>query len=151
MIDPFTGEQLSSEPHESYAEMRARKRAERLAEIAAAEQAERTIDPLPALTSTARISNQHLVCPRCGEHETHVEKIRAGVRGEDTQPTIVDLDIVWGKLEFTPYSDEMYIERSRRRQWLELVIECEHCEGGTLVLAQHKGVTLVDYVLAAAR
>lgn len=146
-FDPFAAD-FQPESHEL---KRARARENRLAQVAAAREAERTISPLPALTSPNYGVNEYLRCPRCGALETHLEKIRAGIRGEDDQPTLVDLDIVSGSLTFTPYDDENHIERSSRRQWLELVIDCEHCEGGTLVLAQHKGVTLVKYILSAAR
>ncbi|WP_067842255.1 hypothetical protein [Nocardia lijiangensis] len=89
-----------------------------------------------------------LACPNCGWAYTHIDKVRAGVRTEDAPITFVELDIVEGQFGFKPRRYEGTETPSGRRQWLEIVIDCEQCAGGTLVLAQHKGVTQTRYIPA---
>lgn len=85
-----------------------------------------------------------LACPSCGWAYTHIDKIRAGVRREDRDVTAVELDMEEGRFTFEPYKGGE--TPSSRRHWLEIVIDCENCAGGTLVLAQHKGVTQTQFI-----
>jgi hypothetical protein len=87
-----------------------------------------------------------LACPSCGWAYTHIDKIRAGVRREDRLVTAVELDMEEGQFDFAPFEGDE--TPSSRRHWLEVVIDCENCPGGTLILAQHKGVTRTQYVPA---
>lgn len=88
-----------------------------------------------------------LACPACGFAYTHIDRVRAGVRREDRAVTAVELDLVEGQFSFAPNTGTQH---SSRRHWLEVVINCEGCPGGTLVLGQHKGVTEAQFVPAGS-
>lgn len=99
----------------------------------------------PILTYAANAGDDDLLaCPSCASEYTHIDKIRAGVRREDRDVTAVELDMEEGQFNFAPYQGGE--TPSSRRHWLEIVIDCEQCSGGTLILAQHKGVTQTRYI-----
>jgi hypothetical protein len=85
--------------------------------------------------------NDELICPWCDQEWTHVEEVKVGVRGEDKPPWLLTVNAVTGDITEMPGFEE----KSTRRQWVELVIDCEQCAGGTIVFAQHKGMTLVKF------
>ncbi len=100
-------------------------------------------DPILSYAPLGPSGGSDLACPSCGSEYTHVDKVRAGVRKEDGAVTAVELDLEAGQFNFAPFGDEE--TPSRRRHWLEVVIDCENCSGGTLTFAQHKGVTQMKY------
>lgn len=90
-----------------------------------------------------------MACPGCGGAYTHIDIVRAGVRKEDAPVVAVELDTQNGRFNFGPAPEPSGTDpRSSRRNWIELVIRCEGCDGGSLFLAQHKGVTRTRYVPA---
>jgi hypothetical protein len=86
--------------------------------------------------------NSELLCPWCGSEWTHIEVVKVGARGEDKPPWLLTIHAVSGKVEEMPAFEEV----SSRRQWVELVIDCESCKGGTIAFAQHKGMTLTKFL-----
>ncbi|MEU6563145.1 hypothetical protein [Nocardia nova] len=93
-----------------------------------------------------------MACPGCGGAYTHIDIVRAGVRKEDAPVVAVELDTENGRFDFAPTAEPTGVDdpRSSRRNWIELVIDCEGCAGGSLFLAQHKGVTRTRYMPAQA-
>ncbi|WP_146101028.1 hypothetical protein [Nocardia nova] len=91
-----------------------------------------------------------MACPGCGGAYTHIDIVRAGVRKDDAPVVAVELDTRNGRFDFAPADEPSGSNdpRSSRRNWIELVIRCEGCDGGSLFLAQHKGVTRTQYVPA---
>ena len=78
-------------------------------------------------------------CPFCGSEYTHVDSVTIGMRGREDGPAFVrTIDVMTGARS---EAEEPVLEFSRRRQWLEIHIDCEFCAGGSVALAQVKGVT----------
>lgn len=82
-----------------------------------------------------------LLCPFCGFEYVHLNVVNIGARGEDEPAYLITVDAVQAKVQESPSFSEPL---SARRQWIELVVDCEGCTGGSIVLAQHKGQTLVS-------
>ncbi len=102
----------------------------------------------PILVYSAEAESENgLACPGCGGATTNIDIVRAGVRREDQPVIAVELDTKDGRFDFStapePSGDD---PRSSRRNWVEIVISCENCDGGSLFLSQHKGVTRTNYV-----
>ena len=81
-----------------------------------------------------------MLCPSCAEPYVHIDEVVFSYRQEDKTPHKATFDAVDGVLRLHGAAPEEY---SSRRQWVGLVINCECCDGGMLVFAQHKGVTHV--------
>lgn len=82
-----------------------------------------------------------LHCPFCDGDYVHLDLVHIGARQEDKPPYRISVDAVAGTVDEAPAFGEPL---SRRRQWVELVVNCEFCPGGSVVLAQHKGQTEVS-------
>jgi hypothetical protein len=96
-------------------------------------------DPAPA---PLRFDHQPaLLCPFCNFEYVHINVVNVGARGEDGPPYRISVDAVAGNVNEEPEFGEAL---SSRRHWVELVVDCESCSGGSIVLAQHKGQTLVS-------
>lgn len=82
-----------------------------------------------------------LLCPFCGGDYTHVSLVKVGARREDEAPYLITVETVTGAVDEMPAFGEPL---SSRRGWVELTVDCEGCAGGSLLLAQHKGQTLLE-------
>ena len=86
-----------------------------------------------------------MLCPFCGANYTHLDEVSfgyresfGGPRREDAPVNTATFNARAGELRL---SSQRPVEYSGRRHWIELHVDCESCPGGTIVLAQHKGVT----------
>jgi hypothetical protein len=101
-----------------------------------------TTDPDGLLSPPLKFDYQpSLLCPFCGFEYVHLDVVNIGARGEDEPAYLITVDAVQAKVQESPSFSEPL---SARRQWIELVVDCEGCTGGSIVLAQHKGQTLVS-------
>ena len=94
-----------------------------------------------------------LVCPFCNDIATHLDQVSAGY------PSPSDYDegsfdyrtatfsAVTGEVTHGPLTE---LKNSSRRHWLEIHVNCETCPGGTIILAQNKGATMVSLVPVTA-
>ena len=98
------------------------------------------IPPEPAAAPLTFDHQPALKCPFCPSEYVHIELVHVGARREDQPPYLITVDAIAGQVRENP----AYEARSSRRQWVELVVNCEGCDGGSIVLAQHKGQTLVN-------
>lgn len=89
-----------------------------------------------------------LLCPSCGEAAVHVDVVRVAARREDQPPYMITVHAVAGLVNELPAYGE---QRSERRHWIELEVDCEHCPGGTVVLAQRRSATGVSFIPAQAQ
>lgn len=87
-----------------------------------------------------------LFCPFCGDITTHLDQVSAGYPSPSDYDTgsfeygTATFSAVTGKVTHGPLTKLKY---SSRRHWLEIHIGCENCPGGTIILAQNKGATMV--------
>lgn len=90
-----------------------------------------------------------LICPFCHEDMTHVDEASAGFySGSDYdngsyRANTATFNATNGTVENGTETDLTY---SSRRHWLEVHIDCELCDGGSIVFAQCKGATEVFLV-----
>jgi len=81
-----------------------------------------------------------LVCPQCGCACVHIDLVHVGTRTrENAAPFLVTV-----AADGTVTEQPAYEPRSERRQWVELVLECEDGCTTSVALAQHKGSTFVS-------
>jgi len=90
--------------------------------------------------------DNNLRCPNCGDvNGTHIDTVVIGARGEDAPVTRIVVDASAASVAMGPGGPGDGEHPSRRRHWIELVVGCEFCDGGSIVLAQHKGQTAVSF------
>lgn len=85
-------------------------------------------------------------CPFCHREMTHIDDVSIAYRAEnissyqpeDGRLVGVTLDAKRGELRSGKKPQENY---SRRRHYVELHIDCESCDGGSIIFAQNKGAT----------
>ena len=95
------------------------------------------------MTSLSLGPDNELLCPFCGFECTHLEIVRVGARREDDPIYLVSVEADTARVEGSYYdSDDQ--PPSSRRSWVELVVDCEGCSGGSIVIAQHKGASYVS-------
>lgn len=92
-------------------------------------------------------NDEYLQCPFCGGSCTHLDAVSCGYHtsydnGSSPVATATMRGTV-GQLVSGAYTD---LDYSERRHWIELHIDCETCDGGSVVFAQHKGSTEVYLV-----
>ncbi|WP_432945824.1 hypothetical protein ACQPXM_06605 [Kribbella sp. CA-253562] len=85
--------------------------------------------------------DDQLLCPFCGFDYTHIETVRVGARKEDDPVYLIAVEPSTARIE-AAYSTEQ--PPSSRRSWVELIVDCEECPGGSIVIAQHKGQSFVS-------
>jgi hypothetical protein len=104
-------------------------------------------------------SDNALLCPACGGRDLHHQQIRICSRVEDADATQVTTvgeigeggsgflaGSSWAKVTTELKPSKEAANPSARRDGLSLAFTCESCLAiSVLRLAQHKGVTLVDW------
>lgn len=85
--------------------------------------------------------DDQLLCPFCGFEYTHIETVRIGARQEDDPVYLIAVKPDTARIEAAYSAEE---PPSSRRSWVELVVDCEGCPGGSIVIAQHKGHNYVS-------
>ena len=84
-----------------------------------------------------------LLCPRCGFHYTHHFRVEVFDRNSEDSAHGVHVDITNGDAVF---NTSMKGNPSRRRDAVNVYIECEECGGSsTLSIIQHKGGTYLEF------
>jgi len=82
-----------------------------------------------------------LLCPQCGSHNLHHEKVEVFECGEDAKHG-VHIIVAEGKAEM---DTSLTGNPSRRRHGLNIHFWCENCSAKSILsISQHKGSTLVD-------
>lgn len=85
-----------------------------------------------------------LLCPFCGDDATHIDEISSGWRSqEDGDVHTATFSAISGTLVEGPDTKLNY---SSRRHWFEIHVDCEQCEGGNIIMAQHKGGTEIQLI-----
>ena len=101
-----------------------------------------------------RITEQgELLCPSCGHHETHHDRVAAHSRVEDgvAEVVVVDVPDTDPREPPAPRPHRLPCNPSGRRSGVVIEGWCEGCQARWyLNVAQHKGLTLVS-VSAEAR
>lgn len=101
------------------------------------------------MSDEVKIGCGELACPRCGHNYVRVEMVTLYRRGDDAEITeIVRADMYGKSLHVDAVASDMSGNPSARREGLSLQIRCEECKHPvTLNIAQHKGVTLLNWRL----
>lgn len=93
--------------------------------------------------------NSEMVCPLCGDTNTHVDRMAMAARPNGEDGTIVEItvpadgDVIRGGRDIPP---SRHVGLGRRHR-IALYGWCESCNGEfALLFTQHKGVTLVESV-----
>lgn len=90
-----------------------------------------------------------LRCPHCGDQWTHIDRVEAAARREDGPFTNITVDGTTGQVGTEGAAAVGTDVGIGRRHRIVLVGDCETC-GATLelIFTQHKGQTLVEWVMA---
>lgn len=93
-----------------------------------------------------------LRCPHCGDQWTHIDQVDVAARREDGPFTDITVDATTGRIDTqgaTAIGTHVGIGRRHR---IVLAGSCEIC-GATLelIFTQHKGQTLVEWVMAETK
>jgi hypothetical protein len=89
-----------------------------------------------------------LVCPFCKQWTgLHLSQVSAGYHDSydvlGSPCRTATFNATNGTIR---HGSDTELNYSERRHWLELHFGCEHCDGGTIIFAQHKGATDVFVV-----
>ena len=95
---------------------------------------------------TLTIENQpDLNCPRCGNQWLHHGEVRVYSRPVEDGPVQETIIGHHGNVMVAPHYAG-YKNPSGRRDGIAIDLWCEHCcEGSTLTIAQHKGMTAIGW------
>ena len=93
-------------------------------------------------------SEQHLLCPRCGDEWTHVEDVHVSARVEDRQFNEITVNALTGavRTQAPTVGPKGAAVKEGRRHRIALKGFCETCgDHFALIFTQHKGVTIVEW------
>lgn len=94
-----------------------------------------------------------LRCPRCGDEWTHIDRVDVAARHEDGPTGDIAVDACTGQVATKGVAPAIgsHVGIGRRHR-IVLVGSCEIC-GATLelIFTQHKGQTLVEWVMAETK
>lgn len=87
-----------------------------------------------------------MVCPRCGDTNTHLDRVSVAARPNGEDGPIVNIGVTaGGDVSETIVQPSRYVGAGRRHR-IALTGWCEGCYGDfTWLFTQHKGVTLVEH------
>jgi len=93
-----------------------------------------------------------LRCPHCGDQWTHIDRVDVAARSEDGPFSNITVDATTGQIGTQGDPAVGTHVGVGRRHRIVLVGSCEICGAALeLIFTQHKGQTLVEWVMAEAK